>query len=469
MSLMQEERWIVQNMLGEAHPKIRVRYRLESALTDELVNTVRGDLTGVTPVPVGIAPAFTSSGKLTAIAIATCVEVLVVQFHAKAKANDALVRVGRELLRREILCHPDVAIFAFDLHDLATSLFHDHRLYLTNGVDIQSARPGGDRDRLSFVKFAVGDRVRVEEENVEDFLATGRSWEPSNKCTNWMACQAWMAVYLARISDMEAHFDKVPRVNTENMGDASLTMISQTHYNDRRLAGKKPTSVVNEFDSAMMHKKKAQVKASRFQSRFRKDEQIAMTVKDAHSGAEYTLRGRTADVSGRSASIKAETMLDDKTITAFTTVGAGRPTNLESQKGASILHALQGRVKLSDNPFIRYIWHPSADFTWPEAWPTSSDTPITSQRPLNDSQLAAVEHMLTMSDDHRITMIQGPPGTGKTTVIAAYVMSAIASGLGGIWLIAQSNVAVKNIAEKLADVGFLNWKLLVSRDFHEDW
>jgi hypothetical protein len=38
-----------------------------------------------------------------------------------------------------------------------------------------------------------------------------------------------------------------------------------------------------------------------------------------------------------------------------------------------------------------------------------------------------------------------------------------------MWLIAQSNVAVKNIAEKLAEVGFLNFKLLVSKDFHFDW
>ena len=60
-------------------------------------------------------------------------------------------------------------------------------------------------------------------------------------------------------------------------------------------------------------------------------------------------------------------------------------------------------------------------------------------------------------------------GTGKTTVIAAFVCSAVAAGVTGIWLTAQSNIAVKNIAEKLADVGFLNWRLLVSNDFHTGW
>ena len=69
-------------------------------------------------------------------------------------------------------------------------------------------------------------------------------------------------------------------------------------------------------------------------------------------------------------------------------------------------------------------------------------------------------------------MIHGPPGTGKTTVIAASVSSMMEGNAGGrrtMWLIAQSNVAVKNIAEKLADVGFFEFKLLVSKEFHFDW
>ena len=77
--------------------------------------------------------------------------------------------------------------------------------------------------------------------------------------------------------------------------------------------------------------------------------------------------------------------------------------------------------------------------------------------------------MLSSEDDKRITLIQGPPGTGKTSVIAAFVQRAIRLNKDGIWLIAQSNVAVKNIAEKLMSVGFENWKLLVSKDFHHGW
>ena len=123
--------------------------------------------------------------------------------------------------------------------------------------------------------------------------------------------------------------------------------------------------------------------------------------------------------------------------------------------------------------------------TWPEDWspprkpmsrkllskPSSSQTPPPSQPQvaLNPSQQKAVTTMLSTSDPTRIVLVQGPPGTGKTSVIAAFVQLSLSLGKKGIWLIAQSNVAVKNIAEKLMKEKFFDWKLLVSFDFHFEW
>jgi len=42
-------------------------------------------------------------------------------------------------------------------------------------------------------------------------------------------------------------------------------------------------------------------------------------------------------------------------------------------------------------------------------------------------------------------------------------------GSNTVWVIAQSNVAVKNIAEKLVESDFTDFKLLVSTDFHFEW
>lgn len=87
----------------------------------------------------------------------------------------------------------------------------------------------------------------------------------------------------------------------------------------------------------------------------------------------------------------------------------------------------------------------------------------------------------------RITMIIGPPGTGmnralqsnnpflpklpgKTTVIAATVISLINGTTEDfVWIIAQSNIAVKNIAEKLLDCEFTDFRLLVSKEFITEW
>ncbi len=140
-----------------------------------------------------------------------------------------------------------------------------------------------------------------------------------------------------------------------------------------------------------------------------------------------------------------------------------------------ILEAVKGGTeKFMKNPWFRKIWCPSEDsalLSWPEEWfknKKSKKPKISSAIALNASQRRAVKTMLSTDSDF-LTIVQGPPGTGKTSVIACFVQSAIDAGRNGIWLIAETNVAVKNIAEKLASVNFTAWRLLVSKDFHFDW
>lgn len=67
-----------------------------------------------------------------------------------------------------------------------------------------------------------------------------------------------------------------------------------------------------------------------------------------------------------------------------------------------------------------------------------------------------------------IQLVHGPPGTGKTTLIAS-IIQGLACASEAIYACAQSNVAVKNIAEKLTRAGFTEFKLLVSEDFYYEW
>jgi len=210
-----------------------------------------------------------------------------------------------------------------------------------------------------------------------------------------------------------------------------------------------------------------------------------MTVHEPGS-SEYVVRGHINGVSGKSAALSTSRALKDKAIMTLTSIGRDDPTTAEAQRGATVLRILQGTHKLLDeSPWIRNIWFPSDDgiMNWPNSHAPASQRAAASpshapgvspggnqgRHILNSSQQEAVNTMSSNMDSHRITIIQGPPGTGKTSVIAAFVQYAIEQGVDGIWLVAQSNVAVKNIAEKLMDVGFVDWKLLVSKDFHFQW
>ena len=69
--------------------------------------------------------------------------------------------------------------------------------------------------------------------------------------------------------------------------------------------------------------------------------------------------------------------------------------------------------------------------------------------PLNDSQLAAVRHVITAQD---VAIIHGPPGTGKTTTLVQAIMETIRRERR-VLVCAPSNTAVDLLTEKLAERG----------------
>jgi superfamily II DNA or RNA helicase len=134
-----------------------------------------------------------------------------------------------------------------------------------------------------------------------------------------------------------------------------------------------------------------------------------------------------------------------------------------------MLLALQGEILVDENPFIQSIWLAKAQPSW-SGCPVTRISPIfyfPSKRSLNDSQRTAtnLNAILSNAPTHRLVLIHGPPGTGKTTVIAASVTSIMASPdkTNTLWLVTQSNVAVKNIAEKLATEEFFEFKIVKLR------
>ena len=69
--------------------------------------------------------------------------------------------------------------------------------------------------------------------------------------------------------------------------------------------------------------------------------------------------------------------------------------------------------------------------------------------PLNDSQLAAVRHVITA---HDVAIIHGPPGTGKTTTLVQAILETMRRERR-VLVCAPSNTAVDLLTEKLAERG----------------
>lgn len=191
--------------------------------------------------------------------------------------------------------------------------------------------------------------------------------------------------------------------------------------------------------------------------------------------ATFSIPLDVTNIRGRTARIDTEHNVEGREIASLVSVGRVAPTRAESDRTLALLRVLQGSLPLFDNHWVKALWLPGT-VTWPESFTpsTSESSPpveIVEHREarLNASQRSALTHMLSLSLNDCITLIQGPPGTGKTTVIATYVDNAIRSGQNGIWVLAHSNVAVKNIAEKLEKFEFLHFKLIVSHGFHHEW
>lgn len=183
--------------------------------------------------------------------------------------------------------------------------------------------------------------------------------------------------------------------------------------------------------------------------------------------------GRVARAKGKEALIAIDDPLGviPDSVVSVLTLGKDAPTNAERERQEIILEVLQELVSLHKKKAFEAIWFPrykphrEADV---HAVQLPSDVTVT----LNPSQELAVKAILYHPALHHnvvdTQLIIGPPGSGKTTVISAAVQGLRAAGRP-VWLVAQSNVAVKNIAEKLVKIGFLDFRIVVSKEFHLQW
>ncbi|KAF7980215.1 hypothetical protein HWV62_39321 [Athelia sp. TMB] len=230
------------------------------------------------------------------------------------------------------------------------------------------------------------------------------------------------------------------------------------------LRNERPNEVQNEFSSIDERGPGDLVlQNSRYKTRARASEQTSIVLTNER-GDEFVGRakgalGKTTEIvlnNGRSISGAIESVR---------TIGREDLTTSERARDEYILLALRGERTTQESPFIEYLWFspPKMEIQAPSLYTISMSPSIASS--LNESQKGVIKAML--DDSVPLVIAHGPPGTGKTSTITAAVKTWDESNIP-VWVVAQSNVAVKNIAESLLKRQ-VNFKLIVSPDFYVEW
>ncbi|KAI6030237.1 P-loop containing nucleoside triphosphate hydrolase protein, partial [Pisolithus marmoratus] len=353
---------------------------------------------------------------------------------------------------------------------MAIALYLDMALRINGAVDMLSVSLGSNRRSLQALMTALGGELTLHKSNVEA-LFFSNEW--LLRSDSDLVQQAWAACQAATLPHMVARFHALERIRTDTVPDEHMAVLSKILRDGALLDSLKPLSVTNDVKSETTVKmNNLTLTCNRYPTRIRPSTDQFLRI-ETRKGVQVQVPSRSIHVNGREAQIKNLGSFHGDEIRSVTTVGKADLTSAEAYRESIILAILKGESTLLSYPFFKAIWLPNDPIRWPQSDDPKPEIPICCQDlRVNDSQQRAIEKILSVSDRDRVVLIQGPPGTGKTTVITAAVTSIIsfpAASNRTVWIAAQSNVAVKNIAEKFAKIDFYDFALLVSKDFHFDW
>ncbi|OCH94376.1 hypothetical protein OBBRIDRAFT_141607 [Obba rivulosa] len=483
--MVKETTTLQQTIFKKAHEPIQVTLLDEvdlnvSVLSDFLQTAVQND--------VGLATVHGPKGVLRALAFSSPSHALYVRFckpggkkvgrRAQAGVTGS-PKTPRIILTEQLLCNPSYRKLAFDMHHVAAALYFDHGLYIKNAIDLQSAqREQRFRSTLRTLSDVLGgDTVLNTSQVAYNFLGHGLNSDLAHN-----AClRAWACCRVRSSTHWNLNLMGARQIDTEVMQKKHLIVICKFVRDAQRLEALKPTIVKNNVKAEFSCKDGVlQLECTHFSSRLRrsKTQKIVVTA-GSKQGSQITAKGRTVQVKGKRASVSLDKPISSKytDIRSVQTFGRDDPSPADAERTRVLLSIFQSTTNVLHQPLAVRIF----SLIDPPLSPRSKQVPRACQssppeidftaRPLNASQQRAVRRVLSDDIAHRVCLIHGPPGTGKTTVIAACVSSILARSnvKEGVWLVAQSNVAVKNIAEKLAEFGLEDFKLLVSKDFHFEW
>ncbi|PIL32978.1 hypothetical protein GSI_05096 [Ganoderma sinense ZZ0214-1] len=405
------------------------------------------------PILLAISFRLTKGGFIEAIALAADTTVFQVTVTKNTSHSDLA----------SVLTHPRCLFVAFDMARVALLLHRQFGVHI-RGVDLTALAPEPDPGSTR-----QHPAVTLAQDLLPRPVYNQGICALFYRSTNKDLClRAWLSARIA--SECTREIQREPKVDTRHLTGPQLACLSQLVLNVELLDAERPTRVENDFDAIKVTDKcSVTLRNARFKSKVRKSGQ---TIVHINGGKVKAL---AIGVEGKQTTLKllGKSELPDN-VKKVCVVGREDPTNAELARDKFVLRVMQGVEAMDESPFVKMLWFPppsqgkgKGGHRKKKAKAVEEDVQITSPlfQKLNRSQQAVVKAMIGKAE--LFVIGHGPPGTGKTSTIAVG-LDHWAKTRGRAWVIAHSNVGVKNIAESLVKRK-IDFKIIVSKDFYYEW
>ncbi|KAI0667024.1 hypothetical protein C8Q78DRAFT_1072069 [Trametes maxima] len=254
------------------------------------------------------------------------------------------------------------------------------------------------------------------------------------------------------------------KVNTSLLDESHLTCLSKLFLNVELLEVQRPTQMDMQFDGVAAGKDgRLIMQNTRYKTRVRKSANTSIIMETSHG---QQVVGHAVHAEGKRTGVHVIGGFCG-TVQRIRVVGREPLTHAELACEEFILLLLQGVLpSLTRSPYICMFWFSGERAQQRGCSPLLAKSLGPCFSHINTSQRQVVAAMLSQDGDP-LVIVHGPPETGKTTTIAAALDFWMAERKP-TWIIAQSNVGIKNVARTLVKYD-IDFRLLVSKEFYVEW
>ncbi|KAF8483864.1 hypothetical protein DFH94DRAFT_690333 [Russula ochroleuca] len=324
-----------------------------------------------------------------------------------------------------------------------------------SGHDLSSAKFGS---KTSYMRMP-GALIRSKVSSASAGCINER-WERGMPCSDTKSThtlepnhrvRAWFTAIAADV--IQQGLERIQLLSSKFLTKAMLRCLVDLSTRSIRLESMKPR--IQEIDSIKVQVTRngsLMIENALYKTRVRKNKHTRVELQLENGGV---IEAKTKGTRGRRTFVRTKQRLTGKVI-RIRVMGCEDRTCAEKARHQFLSASLNSSHRRDAPFFVKAIWLPKN--LKGKTGHRNASTKATRE---------VATAMLSSSRCDSLVIVHGPPGTGKTTTIAAAAATWVDHGVP-CWVVAQSNVGVKNIAETLVRRG-VKFKLLVSKDFIFEW